>query len=107
MSAHPPWRAGVSKGSLFGELRGVMDLDGERQFYIVPPSGPTRVQCTVSEELRPLVLENLFSVVRVAGFLHYDGTGPHPTLMEAQAIDGISEPDGHFSDLRGLTDAKE
>lgn len=98
----PPWRAGVSRGSLFGELRGIVDFEGERQFFIVPPSGPNRVQCVFSEDLRPAMVERLFKVVRARGFLHYDGNSPFPYMLDADAIDGFSKPEGHFLDLRGL-----
>lgn len=96
------WHAGISKGSLFGELRGVMDVNGERQFFITPPSGAERVQCVFPEEMRGLMNANLFQVVRVYGFLRYDGRRPTPYLMEAEKLDGITDlGDAHFSDLRG------
>jgi len=99
-----PWQPGVSRGSLFGELRGVMDFDGERRFYIRPPSGADQVQCIFPEEMRALMNEHLFQVVRVHGFLRYDGATPFPYLMEAERIEGVPPDDarGHFSDLRGI-----
>jgi hypothetical protein len=87
---------------MFGELRGVMDFDGERQFFIIPPSGPSKVQCVFTEELRDKLGDNMFKVVRVAGFLHYDGNSPYPVLMEAAKIERVDAPRGHFSDVRGL-----
>ena len=96
------WHQGISKGSLFGELRGVMDFDGERRFYIRPPSGASQVQCIFPEEMRTHMNERLFQLVRVFGFLRYDGTSPFPYLVEADRIDGTPEESGHFSDLRGL-----
>ena len=102
VDARPPWRAGISRGSLFGELRGIVDFEGERQFFIVPPSGPNRVQCVFSEELRPAMIDCLFKVVRARGFLHYDGNSPFPYMLDADALDGFGEPEGHFSDLKGL-----
>lgn len=98
----PPWRAGVSRGSLFGELRGVMDFEGERQFFVSPPSGPSRVQCVFTEELREQMVSHLFQTVRVKGFLHYAGGGPFPVLMEATQIEATSDPTGHLSDIRGI-----
>lgn len=98
----PPWRPGVSRGRMFGELRGVMDFSGERQFYIMPPSGPERVQCVFTEELRHRINECLFNVVRVSGFLHYDGNSAFPYLLEAQQIDTVDEPTAHLSDIRGI-----
>ncbi len=97
-----PWRPGVSRGSLFGELRGVMDFEGERQFYILPPSGPAKVQCIFSEDLRDALSDSLFKAVRVTGFLHYDGLTPHPVLMEATAIGQVKETGVHLSDIAGL-----
>jgi hypothetical protein len=104
-SEEPPiWQAGISRGSLFGELRGVMDFNGERKFYIRPPSGASQVQCIFPEEMRALMNEHLFQVVRVFGFLRYDGRKPFPYLMEAERLEGIKEDEtrGHFSDLRGF-----
>lgn len=98
------WQPGVSRGSLFGELRGVMDFDGERRFYVRPPSGASQVQCIFPEVMRALMNEHLFQVVRVFGFLRYDGRKPFPYLMEADRLEGIQEDEtrGHFSDLRGF-----
>lgn len=97
-----PWKTGVSHGSLFGELRGVMDFDGERQFFILPPSGPKQVQCTFPERLRAAMTEQLFKSVRAFGYLHYDGSSPFPTLLEADRIEGTVEPTRHFSEMRGM-----
>lgn len=97
-----PWRAGISKGSLTGQLRGVMDFDGERQFFIMPRSGPFRVQCVFPEQLRTMMNEHLFTTVRVFGFLHYSAAGPHPYLLEADRMEGIASPEKHFRDLRGV-----
>lgn len=97
------WQAGVSKGSLFGELRGVMDINGERQFFITPPSGAERVQCIFPEDLRVQMNDHLFKVVRVYGYLRYDGRKPTPYLVEAEEIEGQTTRSGakHFSDLLG------
>lgn len=97
------WNAGVSKGSIFGELRGVMDIDGERQFYITPPSGADKIQCLFPEEMRKDMNDNLFKIVRVHGYLRFDGKRPTPVIVEAEKIEGIDPPSGgkHFSDLLG------
>jgi hypothetical protein len=97
------WHSGVSKGSIFGELRGVMDLDGERQFFIAPPSGADKIQCLFPEEMRQDMNDNLFQVVRVHGYLRFDGKRPTPIIVEAERIEGIpAEPTTkHFSDLLG------
>lgn len=98
----PPWRPGVSRGSLFGQLRGVMDFEGERQFFILPPSGPSRVQCVFTEELRELMNKNLFKTVRAVGFLHYNGNSPFPVLLEASGLSTVEEPTAHLADIRGI-----
>lgn len=96
-----PWRPGVSKGTVFGELRGVMDFDNSRQFYIIPPSGPERIQCVFPESLRQSMIDNLFGVVRVSGFLHFDGKSAHPQLIEAEGIENQPTPAVHLLDLDG------
>jgi hypothetical protein len=97
------WNPGYSRGSLFGELRGVMDFDGERRFYIRPPSGVAQIQCIFPEEMRQQMNEHLFEAVRVVGVLRYDGTSPFPYLMEAERLEGVPQDAGsHFSELRGI-----
>jgi len=96
-----PWRAGVSRGTVFGALRGVMDMDGERKFYISPPSGPAQVQCVFPEALRPQMVKNLFGVVRATGLLHYDGKSAHPYLLDAEGLEGQPAPTVHLLDLAG------
>lgn len=97
-----PWTAGVSHGSVFGELLGVMDLDGAHKFYVVPPSGPKQVQCTFPENLREKVREYLFKTVRVRGLLHYDGDTPFPSRIDADGLEGVGEPARRFSQMRGI-----
>ena len=96
-----PWKAGVSQGAIFGELRGVMDLDGTREFYICPPSGPAQIKCIFGEALRGQMVANLFKVVRASGYLHYDGRSAHPYLLEAEALEGQPSPAVHILDLAG------
>ncbi|HTM79778.1 hypothetical protein [Asticcacaulis sp.] len=96
------WHSGVSKGSILGELRSVADIDGEREFYITPPTGAKKIRCIFPEDLRVQMRENLFKVVRAHGFLHYGSESPFPVLLEASQIEGITIPDGHFADLRGI-----
>ena len=96
------WHAGVSKGTLFGELRGVMDLNGERQFFITPPSGADKVQCFFPESMRQQMNDKLFQLVRVHGYLRYDGTKPTPFVVEAERLEGVPEQaTNHFSELLG------
>ena len=79
----PQWRAGVSKGNVFGQLRGVMDIEGEHHFYISPPTGPKQVECVFPETLRAKMADSLFKTVRARGYLHYSGSSPFPFLLEA------------------------
>jgi hypothetical protein len=97
------WFAGVSKGTIFGELRGVTDIDGEREFFVVPPRGPHKVKCVFTEEMRPDMIRFMFKPVTISGLLHFDGGSPHPTLVEAISIIEMGAPPGpHMRDLEGL-----
>lgn len=98
----PAWHRGVSKGSLFGELRGVMDFEGERRFYILPPSGPGQVECIFPENIREQMNAHLFKLVRVEGYLRYDGETPFPYLLDAEGVQGVPVTAEHFADLRGM-----
>lgn len=103
MPMEPLWHGGVSRGSLFGELRGVMDLDGERQFFVSTPNG-RQVQCVFPERLRDKIAANLFNVVRISGFLRHSSDSPHPYLIEVEELLAISQPDigdTHLADLKG------
>jgi len=102
MDMHQNWYAGVSKGSLFGELRSVSDIEGERRFVICPPTGPDYISCVFPEELRLDAKNNLFKVVKVHGFLHYDGRSPHAARMDAERIEGVQESNAHLSDYAGM-----
>lgn len=46
------WFAGISYGSVVGDLKEVADADGERQFVIIPPAGADRINCTFPESKR-------------------------------------------------------
>ena len=96
------WKAGVSKGSIFGELKGVTDISGEKTFWITAPNGRS-TQCIFPEPMRQSVQENLWNTVRVTGFMRYDGLQPKPYLIDAERIDPVVAVDGqpHLSDLRG------
>jgi hypothetical protein len=98
----PMWRSGVMQGSLLGELRGVTDIDGEREFFLRPPVGPARIKCIFPEEMRKDMNRWLFNVVRLKGLLHYDGLSPHPSIVEAQEIDGAATERPHLLEMRGL-----
>ncbi len=99
----PEWFAGVSKGAIVGELRGVTDIDGEREFFLCPPSGPKRVKCVFTEDMRPDMNRLLFKTVRIVGFLYHGGSTPYPTLVEAEAIAEIGDSsDYRMRDLEGM-----
>jgi hypothetical protein len=96
------WKPGVSKGSIFGELKGVTDISGEKTFWILAPNGRS-TQCVFPEQMRQSVQDNLWNTVRVTGFMRYDGLQPKPYLIDAEKIERITPSDGqpHLLDLRG------
>lgn len=96
------WFSGVSKGTILGELRSVADIEGEREFFITPPTGAKKIRCIFPENLRLKMSENLFKVIRAHGFLHYGSDSPFPVLLEASEVEGVSSTEGHFTDLRGI-----
>lgn len=99
----PAWFAGVSKGVLVGELRGVTDLQGEREFFIRKVTGGQSVRCIFPEEMRPEMNRLLFQPVRIEGFLRYDGTGPNAQYVEATSILDLNESERpHLYDRPGL-----
>lgn len=98
----PMWRAGIMQGTIFGELRGVTDIEGEREFFVRPPVGPARVRCIFPEEMRPEMNRLLFKVVRLSGMLHYDGQSPHPSVVDARKIEDVPTERPHLLDKRGL-----
>ena len=85
-----PWADGLSRGTITGELRSVLDAHGERQFVIVPPVGPVEVQCTFAEEQREDIRSNLFKLVRVTGILHYGNKSPFPYMVDLLQIEQLS-----------------
>lgn len=95
------WQAGVSRGPVFGELNGVTDLNGEKTFWIITPSGK-HIQCLFPEALRHEMGARLWTTVRVHGFLRYDGRQPEPYLIEAERIEAMDDPGRpHLSDMKG------
>jgi hypothetical protein len=99
----PQWFAGVSRGAIVGELRGVTDIDGEREFFVCPPSGPRRVKCVFTEDMRQDMNRLLFRTVRIVGMLYHGGSTPYPTLVEAEKITEIQDhSDYRMRDLEGL-----
>ena len=95
------WQAGVSVGTLRGELLGVDDTTGEHEFFVVPPAGPDRIKCVFSESVRADVKACLFTTVEIEGLLHYSADSPHPYKVEAAKIRPLEEGPA-LKDLGGL-----
>lgn len=87
----PAWFAGMSKGTLLGELRGVTDLSGEREFFIKTPTTGRSVRCIFPEAMRAEMNRLLFQPVQIDGYLRYDGASPQPSLVEATKISDLRE----------------
>jgi hypothetical protein len=83
-SSSTRWHTGSSIGSIVGQLRAVDDITDEREFVIVPPTGPTSVTCVFPESLRDTMGDYLFQMVRVEGTLHYGKESPFPYRVEAK-----------------------
>jgi hypothetical protein len=100
----PEWFAGVSYGSVIGDLRQVADIDGEQQFVIIPPIGAERITCTFPESKREKMRDYLFKTVRVVGLLHYIESSAFPIQVEMDDIEPVSEfaEPPHLLDLRGI-----
>lgn len=98
------WRAGISRGSIKGELKSVLTDHGEREIIIVPDFGPDRVRCVFEENMRDKIRDNLWRFVRVSGYLHYEARSPHPVLVELESLESLDETGAshHFNDVRGL-----
>ena len=98
----PDWFAGISKGEVQGELRGVTDLEGEKEFFLKHQRGK-QIKCIFTEEMRGEMNRLLFKTVRISGLLHYEGGTSHPTLMEAAKIHEIADqPATHMADMEVL-----
>jgi hypothetical protein len=100
----PRWFQGVSYGSIVGELKLVGDIEGERQFVIVPPAGVDRIECTFPESQRENMRNYLWQTVRVSGRLTYKETSPFPTHIDMDHIERVpvEETAPHLLELRGL-----
>ncbi len=96
------WKPGISKGSIFGELKGVTDMRGEKSFFVVAPNGRD-TQCIFPEHMRHAVQENLWNLVRVTGFMRYNAEQPKPYLIEAEKIEPVLSAEGqpHMLDMKG------
>lgn len=99
-----PWMAGVSLGTLTGELKSVLDAHDERQIVLVPPVGADYVECNFTDALRDEIRANLFKFVRVTGTLHYTERSPFPYLVDLVSIQPLSGDDErpHLASGRGL-----
>jgi hypothetical protein len=100
--AEPAWFEGVSHGSVVGELRALDDLHGERRFVIVPPVGPTQIECRFPEHMRSNIGGYAFKPVRVTGLLHYRAESPFPLRVDMELIEELRAPSRHLLDLEGL-----
>lgn len=96
------WHEGVSYGDVTGDLRAVLDENGEQEFIIHPPVGPERIVCKFPEQKRNEMNHFLFKVVTVSGKLHYAKTSPHPYLVEMESIEAKAAQSSNLLDLRGL-----
>jgi hypothetical protein len=105
------WHTGASIGSIVGELRAVDDIEGERQFVIVPPAGADAITCTFPEAMRAEIGNYLFKLVRVTGILHYGDASPFPFKVEARESGIENYPPRirrrSLSELRGVFAGKE
>jgi hypothetical protein len=99
-----PWHAGISKGTVFGELRSVLDAQSEREIVVVPPIGPALIHCTFTEDMRSDVKDNLWQNVKLTGLLHYNANSPHPYLVEVETMTPVIVPEirPHLADRVGL-----
>lgn len=100
------WHTGVSYGSVVGELKAVDDLEGERKFIIVPPSGAESILCIFPENMHDNMRQFLFKTVKVTGNLHYIETSPFPQRVYAEKngieIYPIRTVKRTLSELRGI-----
>lgn len=77
------WRTGVAHGSVIGELKYIDDLEGDRKFIILPPTGAESILCTFPENTHENMRQFLFKTVKVTGNLHYVKTSPFPQKVDA------------------------
>ena len=98
------WHTGVAYGSVIGELKAVDDVDGNKEFVIIPPTGPDKILCVFSDELRDTMNQYLFKKVRVEGNLHYKDTSPFPDLVTADNISAYParQKQKNFEQMRGM-----
>lgn len=96
------WHTGIALGEVTGDLRAVLDEDGEQEFVIHPPVGPDRIVCKFPADKRSLMNSYLFKVVTVSGKLHYGESSPFPTFVEMADIRAKATAAVHLLDLRGV-----
>ena len=102
---HPTkWHTGVSFGSITGELKAIDDIEGDRQFIIIPPSGSEQITCVFPDHLRGEMGNLVFKMVTVSGLLHYSDISPFPQRVDAQAIEPLLQQAQRktLSELRGI-----
>ncbi|MCZ4342019.1 hypothetical protein O4H52_10410 [Sphingomonadaceae bacterium G21617-S1] len=79
------WHVGASLGSIVGQLKAVDDIDDDREFVIVPPTGAEAITCTFPAAMRGEMGGYLFKTVKVEGILHYGEDSPFPYRVDAKA----------------------
>lgn len=79
------WRVGAASGSIVGQLKAVDDIDDDREFVIVPPTGTDAITCTFPPEMREQMGVYLFKTVKVEGTLHYGESSAFPYRVDAKA----------------------
>jgi len=75
-----------SYGSYRGKLEHINLHGGRPRFFIYPPAGPVRIQCTYKREEIPNIGDYLEKVVEVRGIVKYRGDDPYPVLIEVEEI---------------------
>ena len=100
------WHVGAARGAVVGQLKAVDDIDDEREFVIVPPTGAEAITCTFPNSMREEMGQYLFQTVRVEGILHYGPDSPFPYRVDTDTK-GISKYPHHdrkrtLSELRGV-----
>ena len=105
------WHTGVSHGSVVGELKAIDDIEGGREFVIIPPSGADAIKCIFPDNMRDEMRKFLFKIVTVKGNLHYTEKSAFPAWVDAD-LNGIEiypqrPPRKKLSDMRGIFKDRE
>jgi hypothetical protein len=105
------WHTGVSHGAVVGELKAIDDIEGGREFVIIPPSGAAAIKCFFPDSMRDEMRKFLFKNVTVKGKLHYTEKSPFPAWVDADlgGIDIFPQRPVRkkLSDMRGIFEGLE